>query len=148
MDETADLETLIDYHFGALAPEAAARLEERLSAEAGLLRAYFQLKRQLDAGTQESPSPAARDRLRSAVAAAYGPGAGRSLRRWLRRPVPLYQTLAVAAAVGAVVALFGMHTPPAGPGAAAISAPAEWHGQGAGPAVDWSRARPASLEVF
>jgi hypothetical protein len=147
MDEATDLETLIDYHFGVLAPEAAAGVEQRLLAEADLLRAYLQLKRQLDdGGRQEAPSPAARAKLRGAVAAAYGPGAGRSLRRWLRRPVPLYQTLAVAAAVGAVVALAGMRPRPAGDGATEIGAPADW--RGVGPAVDSSRVLPASLEVF
>jgi hypothetical protein len=140
MDDTADYETLIDYHFGVLAPEAAARVEERLLAEPPLLRGYLSLKRQLDAGRAEGPSPAARARLREAVAAAHGPGPARSLRRWLRRPVPLYQTVAVAAAVGAVVALFGIRPPAAEAPRAGISVP--------GPAVDSSRARPASLEVF
>jgi hypothetical protein len=144
MAETTDLETLIDYHFGVLAPEAAARVEERLLAEAELLRSYLQLKRQLDGDRQERPSPAARERLRTAVAAAYGPGLGRSLRRWLRQPVPLYQTLAVAAAVGAVVGLFALA---GGPGQRTeISAPVPSWSEG--PTVDSSRALPASLEVF
>jgi anti-sigma-K factor RskA len=146
-ESTPSHETLIDYHFGTLAAEAAARVEERLLAEPELLRAYLQLKRQLDASALvEAPSPRARARLREAVAAAYGPGAGRSLRRWLGRPVPLYQTLAVAAAVGVVVALAGLGIRP-GPGPIDGLAPPGATGE-PGPVVDSARVRPGSLEVF
>jgi hypothetical protein len=143
MDEPITIETLIDYHFGTLAEEDRARLEQRLVEDEATLRQYLQLKRGLDgAATQEARVSAdTRGRLRAAVAAAHGPSAGRRLRRLLRRPMPLYQTLAVAAVVGLVVGAVGLRTP----GRERTFAPPA---AAAGPAVDTARPQPFSLQIF
>jgi hypothetical protein len=109
-------ERLIDYHFGTLAPEERAAVEEALLASPAALRLYLQLKRELDGvhPAGERPSSAARTRLREAVAAEVAqvkraPGAGRSW--WpkagslMARPVPLYQTIAATCGAACLAAL-------------------------------------------
>jgi hypothetical protein len=61
------------------------------------------------------------------------------LRRWLRRPVPLYQSVAFAAATAVLVAAIALFRPATGHQVPAAQIPA--------PAVDSVRA-PLSLQVL
>jgi anti-sigma-K factor RskA len=142
MDEELSPETLVDYHFGTLEAKERAAVEERLVASPAAVRAYLELKRALDgaAAAEDRPSPEVAARLRAAVAAAHGPGARGRLRRWLRRPVPLYQSVAFAAATAVLVAAIAVLRPGATPfPAAPAGAPA--------PSVDSVRS-PLSLEML
>jgi anti-sigma-K factor RskA len=144
MDEELTPEILLDYHFGTLEARERTVVEERLVASQTALRAYLELKRALDgaAGAQaqdDRPSPEAAARLRAAVAAAHGPGVMGRLRRWLRRPVPLYQSVAFAAATAVLVAAIALFRPATGHQLPAAQIPA--------PAVDSVRA-PLSLQVL
>ena len=103
MDRELSTEILIDYHFGTLAAAERAAVEEALMSSAEALRAYLQLKRQLDRAQPQAeadaPSPEARLRLRAAVAELVRPrpragwwgcwpGRCRCTRRWRRRRWP------------------------------------------------------------
>jgi anti-sigma factor RsiW len=98
---------LIGYQFGALADADRRVVEAHLLACSACLRTFIALKAQIDhgAGLAEGPSEAARVRLRAAVEERYRPTAARRFRRWLSRPVPLYQGLVVAAFVAIAAAL-------------------------------------------
>jgi hypothetical protein len=158
MDRELSTETLIDYHFGTLPADRRAAVEEALLGSPEALRAYLRTKRELDrahARTQhahgdapgdadEVPSPAARQRLRAEVAELVRPRPARKLWGVLARPVPLYQTLAVAALAGLVVAIAGAWWPVAGGGAP----PADPGIGAAAPRVDFAPAGPQGLAVF
>jgi hypothetical protein len=127
MDRELTPEILLDYHFGTLEPSERAAVEEELVASQTALRAYLELKRALDgaAGADDRPSPQVAARLRAAVAAAHGPGGWGFLRRWLRRPVPLYQSVAFAAATAVLVAAIAVFRPgPSHPAPESVPAPA------------------------
>ncbi|MGD0529290.1 MAG: hypothetical protein ABSE49_29395, partial [Polyangiaceae bacterium] len=78
-----------------------AEVERHLVTCTACLRTYLALKAHVDRGSidDEAPSEAARLRLRAAVQARFRPTPARRVGRWFTRPVPLYQSLAVAAAV-------------------------------------------------
>lgn len=99
---------LIEYHFATLQDADREAVEGHLLSCTACLRTYLSLKAHVDrsAGAGEVPSEAARLRLRGAVEARFRPTPARRLRRWLSRPVPLYQGLAIAtlAAAAAVLA--------------------------------------------
>lgn len=139
-------DTLIEYHFGTLDPEARSRVEERLLGSSEALRAYLLLKRQLDGATAgELPSPGVRARVRASVAAAHGPGPALAVRRILRRPMPLYQALAVAAAAAFTVGALSLLQPGRlGDGGDDVPALA---GEPS-PPVDSARTVPFSLEIL
>lgn len=60
---------LIPYHFGTLDPEARPGLEEHLAACPGCVRGFIAVKREIEtAELGPRPSPAAKARLRRAVA--------------------------------------------------------------------------------
>ncbi len=107
MDCTLIQGHLIGYHFATLADDERAAVEAHLVACSDCLRTYLALKGHVDraARDDEVPSEAARLRLRAAVEARFRPTSARRLRRWLARPVPLYQSLAFAAALAAAAAL-------------------------------------------
>jgi anti-sigma factor RsiW len=91
---------------GASNDEARRRIDAHLLTCTDCLRAYLRFKHQVEHGASLDvrPSDAIRRRIREDVAAAVRPrGAARVLRS-LRRPIPLYQGLAVAC-VAAGVAL-------------------------------------------
>jgi hypothetical protein len=147
MDRELSTEILIDYHFGTLPAAERAAVEEALVSSPEALRAYLQLKRQLDRAQPRdddaAPSDQARLRLRAAVADTVRPRPARKLWGLLARPVPLYQTLAAAAVAGLLVAAAGAWWPVAGePGVAATGAIED------ATKVDFARPGPQGLPVF
>jgi anti-sigma factor RsiW len=107
MDCTLIQGHLIGYHFATVSDDERAEVEGHLLACTACLRTYLALKTHVDRGTidDEVPSEAARLRLRAAVQARFRPTPARRVGRWFTRPVPLYQSLAVAAAVLLATAL-------------------------------------------
>jgi len=92
---------LVGYHFGTLDDRAREGVEAHLLECTDCLRAFMRLKARVEQGAVgERPSEAARLRLRDDVLATFPRAkAARSIRApavW-RRPVPLYQSLVVAA---------------------------------------------------
>lgn len=130
---------LIEYQFATLEDADREDVEAHLLACKACLRTYLALKAHVDrgSGAGEVPGEAARLRLRAAVVARFRSTATRRLRRWLSRPVPLYQGLAVAALVAAAVAL-------------APTIARSLHSAGARPAEQVDTARPAaeSLTIY
>lgn len=79
-------------------------METHLVACTACLRTYLAFKAHVDrdgsgAPSGEVPGETARLRLRGAVEARFRPTPARVLGRWFATPVPLYQGVAVAAAV-------------------------------------------------
>jgi hypothetical protein len=108
---------LAPYHLATCDEEARARIDAHLLECQDCLRAYLAIKRHLEAGERARPSDLARARLRAAVAHEYRPTLATRATRALRKPVPLYQSLAAAAAivlvVSAIVPLLARQAPPA-----------------------------------
>ena len=107
MDCTLIQTHLIGYHFATISEEERAGVERHLVECRGCLRTYLALKAHVDRGTSDDDAPSAegRARLRARVEARFRPTATRRVRRWLTRPVPLYQGLAVAAVIALGAAL-------------------------------------------
>jgi anti-sigma factor RsiW len=101
MDCTLIQGQLIGYHFATVSDDERAEVEGHLLGCTACLRTYLALKTHVDRGTidDEVPGEAARLRLRAAVQARFRPTPARRVGRWFTRPVPLYQSLAVAAVV-------------------------------------------------
>ncbi|HEY8087674.1 MAG TPA: hypothetical protein VIF09_07515 [Polyangiaceae bacterium] len=101
MDCTLIQGHLIGYHFATASDAERGEVEGHLVECQACLRTYLALKAHVDRGgtDDDAPTDAARVRLRAAVQARFRPTATRRVRRWLTRPVPFYQGLAVAAAV-------------------------------------------------
>jgi anti-sigma factor RsiW len=106
---------LIAYYFATTSEEQRSRVDEHLVACTSCLRAYLRLKHQIEhpnmeieIGTMHADRPSAetKRRLRADVEAAFRPSTAERARRWLRRPIPLYQGIA-AAAVALLVASAG-----------------------------------------
>jgi hypothetical protein len=98
---------LIGYHFATLDDAEQRAVEDHIVACDACLRTYLALKGHVDRGAHgaQGPSEEARLRLRAAVEARFRATPARRLRRWLTRPVPLYQGLAVASVVLAAAAI-------------------------------------------
>jgi anti-sigma factor RsiW len=98
---------LIAYHFAAASEEERQRVEAHLVACQACLRSYLALKAHVDRTGKppELPSEASRLKLRAAVERRFRPSLARRAGHWLARPVPLYQSVALAAAVVLGVAL-------------------------------------------
>jgi hypothetical protein len=107
MDCTLIQGHLIGYHFATVSDVERAEVEGHLLVCTACLRTYLALKAHIDRGSRddEVPSEAARLRLRAAVQARFRPTPARRVGRWFARPIPLYQGLAVAAAVVLATAL-------------------------------------------
>ncbi len=103
---------LIGYHFGLLEPGARARLEDHLLACPSCVGTFVLTKRAVETGEADPrPSPAARDRLRRAVAAEVAPQAApRS--RWER---PIAFVVAACVLVGSTAAAHAITGPPRAP---------------------------------
>jgi len=106
MDCSLMQDNLIAYHFAALEDSVRESVEAHLVECTSCLRTYLALKSHVDRGrAQEAPSEEARLKLRAAVQQRFRPTPSRRVRHWLTRPLPLYQGLALAAAVVFVAAL-------------------------------------------
>ena len=119
---------LVAYHFGDVSDEARGGIEEHLLACARCLKDFLELKREIETGDGgPRPSPAARARLREAVAEELGvrPRPARAWSWWER---PLAFGFAGSAVVGAVMVVrllaAGSGAPPHTVGAVPTSAPA------------------------
>lgn len=90
---------LIAYHFATTREEERERIDEHLLGCTTCLRAYLRLKRHIERGATlgDRPASAVKQRLRADVEAAFRPSGRERVRRWLRRPIPLYQGIAAAA---------------------------------------------------
>jgi anti-sigma factor RsiW len=133
---------LIAYHFATAREEERERVDEHLLVCTACLRAYLRLKRHVERGSTEvgRPSDALRDRLRRDVLAAFRPTGRERVRRWLQRPIPLYQGIAAAA-----VALF---VAGAGPILAEAVADREPRTTATMERIDTSRPSPQSLTFY
>jgi anti-sigma factor RsiW len=139
MDCTLIHEDLIGYHFATLSDLERQSVEEHLVACSACLRSYLTLKAHIDRGGDgEVPSEDARLRLRAAVERRFRPTSSRRIGRWLTRPVPLYQGLAVAAALTLMAAL----------GPAIARAMHSSHAPHAAERVDTARPSPESLTLY
>ncbi|HEY2515103.1 MAG TPA: hypothetical protein VGI39_29760 [Polyangiaceae bacterium] len=99
---------LLAHALGASDDAARERIDAHLLTCTECLRAYLRLKHHVERGAslERRPSDEVRRRIRAEVAVLVRPTRAERLNRWLRRPIPLYQGLAVAA-VAAGVALAG-----------------------------------------
>ena len=111
--ESASAE-LVAYHFGTIAAAERTALEQHVLGCASCLRAYVELKRDIELSEDApAPSEAVRQRVRGAIARALQPEPSRRAWRWWERPMAF--GLAGAAVIAAMVATQAVST---GPGAA------------------------------
>jgi hypothetical protein len=130
---------LVGYHFATTSDDMRAEIDAHLLGCPKCLRAYLGIKHHIERGAarEERPSAAARDRLRAAVAVSFRSTPRARVRRWLGRPIPLYQGLAAALVAVAVAALVPM----------VIRETAELR-TAAGENTDTSRPSPESLAFY
>jgi anti-sigma factor RsiW len=103
---------LVAFHFGVVSPETRRELEAHLPGCAGCLASYLALKRDIETAELEpGPTPAARRRLRRAVAEELGLLPPRPRWSWWERPLALG---IAGAAVAAALLLLGVLSPAAG----------------------------------
>ena len=87
---------LVGYHFATLDDDARARVDEHLVRCTACLRTFIAIKHRVEDERGDKPSDAARARLRRAVEERFRPTPAARVKRWLRRPIPLYHGLAAA----------------------------------------------------
>ena len=143
MDCTAVAENLVAYHVGAIEDADRNAIEEHLVGCRACLETYLAIKRTADRAVFQRPRPEVRERLRAEVQKAFPPSANsRSKSRtpiaFLRRRIPLYQGVVLAAAA-VLLAL-------AGPSIVKRVQRAKNHD--AAPMVDTSRTRAESLTIY
>jgi anti-sigma factor RsiW len=142
MDTHVSEEGLLSYYLGASSDEERGLIDEHLCACSACLRAFLALKRHAERGSANGhevrPRPEARARLYADVRSAFRPTVTARIRKALRRPVPLYQSLVAAALVVALAALLPAARGLARPGA--TSTP--------GARVDTARTSPESLTLY
>jgi anti-sigma factor RsiW len=131
---------LIAYHFAAVSDEERQRVEAHLVACEACLRSYLALKAHVDQTGKPlaQPSEASRLKLRAAVERRFRPTPARRVGLWLARPVPLYQSVALAAVVVLGVAL----------GPALAHRLSRVHAQDASERVDTSRTTAESTFIY
>ena len=101
---------LVAYHFGTVSDEARLELEQHLPTCPACLADYLGIKREIETAPSElRPAPAARARLRLAVARELGQPTPRKWSWWER---PLALGFATAAVLVAMVALRALATTP------------------------------------
>jgi anti-sigma factor RsiW len=95
---------LFAYALGTSSEEDRERIDEHLVSCTSCLRGYLRLKRHVERGAfrETRPSDETRRRVRDDVAAIVRPRGAARVRQWLRKPIPLYQGLAVAAVAAGV----------------------------------------------
>jgi predicted anti-sigma-YlaC factor YlaD len=99
---------LFAYTLGTSSEVELDRVDEHMLTCTACLRAYLRLKRHVEQGgvVGARPSEETRRRVRDDVAAIVRPRGIARVRGWLRRPIPLYQGLVVAAiAAGVAIGL-------------------------------------------
>lgn len=122
MDCTLIEDRLVAYHLAAVEDEEREAIDAHLLGCTECLRAYLRCKHQLEQGTRIKPSAALRARLRGDVERLVRPTGFARVQLFLRRPIPLYQGFAAAAAIAIVVA--AALSLPSRPATEATSAPA------------------------
>jgi anti-sigma factor RsiW len=133
---------LLPYTLGTSSEEDRERIDEHLVSCTSCLRAYLRLKHHVERGAARGaqPSDETRQRIRDDVAAIVRPRGAARVRHWLRRPIPLYQGLAVAAvAAGIAVGL---------PQAIASIGPASRRAPETTAHVDMSKPVPEALAIY
>jgi hypothetical protein len=97
-------EALVAYHFGTTSESERNAVDAHLLGCTSCLRAYLRVKHHVERGAAGGarPSASVRDRIRADVATIVRPSGPARLHRLLRRPIPLYQGLAVAAVAAGV----------------------------------------------
>jgi anti-sigma factor RsiW len=137
---------LLPYHLGGLDGEEYDVVEAHLVECTDCLRAYMRMKRHFERAPAR-PSDEMRRRLRADVEAEFRPQARELARRWFARPIPLYQGLAVAAAVALVAMLTPELARRAVPGSSPVAvAPAP--APAPSPRVDSSRHDAENLAFY
>ncbi len=96
---------LVAYHLGSAGEADRERLEGHLVECPACAQAYVRLKQHFEHAPAARPSDALRRRLRADVEVAFRPPLPGRFRSWLRRPVPLYQSVACAVLVAVAVSL-------------------------------------------
>jgi anti-sigma factor RsiW len=131
---------LIAYHFAAVSEGERHRVETHLVACEACLRSYLALKAHVDQTGKPpaTPSEASRRKLRAAVEARFRPTLPRRVGGWLARPIPLYQSLALATVVVLGVAF----------GPALVHRFADERSQAASERVDTSRTIAESTSIY
>jgi hypothetical protein len=101
-DET--LYELVGYQLGTTSEAARDRVDLHLIECTSCLRAYLRLKHHVERGTpaEARPSDELRRRIRDDVSAIVTPHGAARVRALLHRPIPLYQSLFVAALVAGI----------------------------------------------
>jgi anti-sigma factor RsiW len=99
---------LFAYVLGAADDAARERTDAHLLSCTECLGCYLRLKHHVERGAslEARPGEHVRRRIREDVEGAVRPRGAAKVQRWLQRPIPLYQVLAVGA-VAAGVALAG-----------------------------------------
>ena len=140
MDCTAVAENLVAFHVGAIEDARLGEaIEEHLVGCRTCLETYMAIKRAADRANQERPRPEVRDRLRMDVLAAFPKKSDAKPARvsFLRRRIPLYQGVALAAVAAAITLI----TPSVVKRIQRYNAPPA-------PMVDTSRTHAESLTIY
>lgn len=91
---------LVGYHFATLDETTRARVEEHLGACADCVRAFIEIKRAVETSEESpAPTPAARARLRRAVASEMG----LAPRAWWERPLAIALAASIVLVAGATM---------------------------------------------
>ena len=95
---------LLAYTLGTSSDEDRDGIDAHLLGCTGCLRTYLRLKHHVEHGASlgARPSDETRRRIREDVAVLVRPRGVARVRRWLGRPIPLYQSLAVAAVAAGI----------------------------------------------
>ena len=140
MDCVLIREELFAYHFGACEDATRDELDEHLVSCSACLRTYLALKRRIEVGASERPSPEARDRLRASVEKRWKPKRSTKVTALFQRKIPVYQGI-FAVAVAACVAFAVPSAVRAVRSAGGTTTPDE-------PRIDTARHAAESLSIF
>ncbi len=125
------------YHLGTVGDEERARIDTHLLECNECLRAYFAVKRHIDA-ERIKPSAELRARLSLSVREAFRSTTRSRVQRWLQRPIPVYQGIAAAA----MALIFALAAPLLAKGSVRTQLKA------GGVQIDTARAHPEKLDLL
>ena len=137
MDCTAVAEDLVAYPLGAIEDANRAAIEAHLVGCRACLETYMAIKRAADRAMIERPRAEVHERLRTEVAKAF-PAKKKPPLAFLRRRIPLYQGVALAAMAAAITL--------AGP--SVVERMQRGSASDRAPMVDTSRTRAESLTIY